>query len=75
MKLNKCVDTMLPLTCDCDRQSQIQMAQVADVPMQQALNSDFANETLLSLIDWISDTRPQGSDDLQSLVKCLDHRC
>ena len=28
----------------------------------------------LSLIDWISDTRPQGYTDLQSLVKCLDHR-
>ncbi len=28
----------------------------------------------VSLIDWISDTRPQGCTDLQSLVKCLDHR-
>ena len=27
-----------------------------------------------SLIDWISDTRPQGCTDLQSPVKCLDHR-
>ena len=27
-----------------------------------------------SLIDWISDTRPQGRTDLQSPVKCLDHR-
>ena len=27
-----------------------------------------------SLIDWISDTRSQGCTDLQSLVKCLDHR-
>ena len=27
-----------------------------------------------SLIDWISDTRSQGYTDLQSLVKCLDHR-
>ena len=26
------------------------------------------------LIDWISDTRSQGCTDLQSLVKCLDHR-
>jgi hypothetical protein len=26
------------------------------------------------LIDWISDTRSQGCSDLQSLVKCLDHR-
>jgi hypothetical protein len=26
------------------------------------------------LIDWISDTRSQGYTDLQSLVKCLDHR-
>ncbi len=28
----------------------------------------------VSLIDWISDTRSQGCTDLQSLVKCLDHR-
>ncbi len=27
-----------------------------------------------SLIDWISDTRSQGYTDLQSSVKCLDHR-
>ncbi len=27
-----------------------------------------------SLIDWISDTRSQGYANLQSLVKCLDHR-
>ncbi len=27
-----------------------------------------------SLIDWISDTRSQGYTDLQSLLKCLDHR-
>jgi len=26
------------------------------------------------LIDWISDTLSQGYTDLQSLVKCLDHR-
>ena len=26
------------------------------------------------LLDWISDTRSQGYTDLQSLVKCLDHR-
>jgi hypothetical protein len=28
----------------------------------------------VSLIDWISDTRSQGCTNLQSLVKCLDHR-
>ncbi len=28
----------------------------------------------VSLIDWISDTRSQECTDLQSLVKCLDHR-
>jgi len=28
----------------------------------------------ISLIDWISDTQSQGYTDLQSLVKCLDHR-
>ncbi len=27
------------------------------------------------LIDWISDTCPQGCIDLHSPVKCLDHRC
>ncbi len=31
-------------------------------------------EQRVSLIDWISDTRPQGCTDLQSPVKCLDHR-
>ena len=31
-------------------------------------------EVTTSLIDWISDTRSQGYTDLQSLVKCLDHR-
>ena len=29
---------------------------------------------LLSLTGWISDTLSQGYTDLQSLVKCLDHR-
>ncbi len=28
-----------------------------------------------SLVHWISETHPQGFTDLQSLVKCLDHRC
>ena len=28
----------------------------------------------LPLIDWISDTLSQGYTNLQSLVKCLDHR-
>ncbi len=28
----------------------------------------------VSSIDWISDTRSQGYTELQSLVKCLDHR-
>ncbi len=28
----------------------------------------------LSLVDWISDTLSQGYTNLQSLVKCLDHR-
>ncbi len=27
------------------------------------------------LIEWISNTRPQGCIDLQSLTKCLDHVC
>ena len=35
----------------------------------------FVSKCRVSLIDWISDTRPQGYTDLQSLVKCLDHRC
>jgi len=30
--------------------------------------------TAVPLVDWISDTRSQGCTDLQSLVKCLDHR-
>ena len=30
---------------------------------------------LVPLIDWISDTRSQEYISLQSLVKCLDHRC
>jgi hypothetical protein len=29
---------------------------------------------MASLIDWISDTRSQGYTNLQSLVRCLDHR-
>ena len=29
---------------------------------------------LVSLIDWISDILSQGYNNLQSLVKCLDHR-
>ena len=29
---------------------------------------------IVPLIDWISDTLSQGYTDLQSLVKCLDHR-
>jgi len=28
----------------------------------------------ISLIDWISDILSQGYTNLQSLVKCLDHR-
>ncbi len=31
-------------------------------------------KSLVPLIDWISNTRSQGYTDLQSLVKCLDHR-
>ena len=34
----------------------------------------FKTGMLHSLIDWITDTRSQGCTDLQSLVKCLDHR-
>ena len=30
--------------------------------------------TYFPWVDWISDTRSQGYTDLQSLVKCLDHR-
>ncbi len=37
-------------------------------------NSSMELLLLLSLIGWISDTRSQGYTDLQSLVKCLDHR-
>jgi len=32
------------------------------------------SKQLTSLIKGISDTRPQGCTDLQSPVKCLDHR-
>ena len=31
-------------------------------------------DSFIPLIDLISDTRSQGCTDLQSLVKCLDHR-
>ena len=31
-------------------------------------------EANVSLIDWISDALSQGYTNLQSLVKCLDHR-
>jgi len=31
-------------------------------------------DVVIPLIDWISDTHCQGCTDLQSLVKCLDHR-
>ena len=41
MKFDKCVGTMLSLICNCDRQ--LQMSQVADVPMQQRPNSNCAN--------------------------------
>jgi len=34
----------------------------------------FGTNNYVPLIDWISDTRSQGCIDLQSLVKCLDHR-
>lgn len=30
-------------------------------------------DSIIPLINWISDTRPQGCTDLQSPVKCLDH--
>ena len=33
-----------------------------------------AMHTLVPWIDWTSHTRPQGCTDLQSPVKCLDHR-
>ncbi len=38
------------------------------------LNKRHAAVYVISLVDWISDTHPQGYTDLQSLVKCLDHR-
>ena len=34
----------------------------------------YKSDTSHCLIDWISDTLSQGCIDLQSLVKCLDHR-
>ena len=44
-------------------------------------SSDVTNSGLdrmalkpLSLVDWISDALSQGYTNLQSLVKCLDHR-
>ena len=35
--------------------------------------SDLLTPSFVPLIDWISDTCPQGCTDLQSPVKCLDH--
>ena len=32
------------------------------------------NSVCASLIDWISDTHPEGCTDLQNPVKCLDHK-
>ena len=37
--------------------------------------AELSRSCLLSLVDWISNTHPRGYTDLQSLVKCLDHRC
>ena len=43
--------------------------------LQVACNHTAAKmQQLFSLIGWISDTCSQGYTDLQSLVKCLDHR-
>ncbi len=43
-------------------------------PQNHASQVLMVDTNCVSLIDWISDTRSQGCTDLQSLVKCLDHR-
>ena len=46
------------------------------ISLAKPLNASAAAATLTAvpLIDWISDTLSQGYTNLQSLVKCLDHR-
>jgi len=46
------------------------------VGRQSRLHGDKGTEpgSTVPLIDWISDTLSQGYTNLQSLVKCLDHR-
>ena len=48
----------------CNSKGQICIGQTAEVACLKQV----------SLVDWISDTCPQGYTDVQSLVKCLDHR-
>ena len=52
------------------------MSMVSAHPVQQAGYTDLGSDdgSRSSLIDWISDTCSQGYTDMQSLVKCLDHR-
>ena len=38
------------------------------------MDDGFMTDSDIPLIGWISDTRPQGCTDLQSPVKCLDHK-
>ena len=47
-----------------------------DLLLQQHIQYDWAPcmKPAVPLIGWISDTLSQGYTDLQSLVKCLDHR-
>ena len=45
--------------------------QFIDVSTPCVIVNLVASTVVVSLVDWISDTRSQGCTDLQSLVKCL----
>jgi len=58
----------------CHQRSCVTSTIIGATSAEQLKVTVAASQLSDSLTDWMSDTRSQGYTDLQSLVKCLDHR-
>ena len=58
----------------CHQRSCVTSTIIGATSTKQLKVTVAASQLSDSLTDWMSDTRSQGYTDLQSLVKCLDHR-
>ena len=58
----------------CHQRSCVTSTIIGATSTKQLKVTVAASQLSDSLTDWMSDTRSQGYTDLQSRVKCLDHR-